>query len=513
MARVRLIGRIGRQSPDQRRLARRSRDPDNAQGADTDRSTFDDVAVTPWPGRTALAFVLVTLTALVIVPVIVQQRVNHFRADIEATEPARTLVTRLQFSLAREMAALSELQLGGDTSYVRAYAAARANERAIYDELHPLAERLGPRVAEKFVIARTLARQWHEQADEGKIAARTPADTALLDREQNLFEQVLRAASAVDSAIVLAAADGRERIGATEQAGLRLTFVLGALALGAAIAVAWLSRKAREFAWESERRRLQAEAALAASARAQEARARLMRGVTHDVKNPLGAAKGYAELLTMGVKAPIHPEQLPLVEGVQRSVDAALAIIADLLDVARADSGQLPVNRVVADLDRVVADAVADHRAEADAKGLELHYSGLPDLRIYTDPARVQQVLGNLLSNAVKYTPDPGRIEVRVEAMADGARAGRWARIAVSDTGPGIPASQRDAIFDEFTRVDDGSAIKGHGLGLAIARRVARLLGGDLVLGERDGPGATFELWLPFRSKDDASAGESDDAT
>ncbi|HLM68341.1 MAG TPA: ATP-binding protein, partial [Longimicrobium sp.] len=110
----------------------------------------------------------------------------------------------------------------------------------------------------------------------------------------------------------------------------------------------------------------------------------------------------------------------------------------------------------------------------------------------------------NLLSNAIKYTPAPGHITVRAErADADAARPGDWAVIRVSDNGPGIPADKRDAIFDEFSRLHDGTGIQGHGLGLAISRRVARLLGGDLEVSGAEGEGATFSLWLPLRDDDD----------
>src|SRR5690606_2933936 len=109
--------------------------------------------------------------------------------------------------------------------------------------------------------------------------------------------------------------------------------------------------------------------ALAEAARANEARTRLLRGITHDVKNPLGAAKGYAELLEMGIKAPILPEQTPLVQGVKRSVDSALAIITDLLDIAYADRGGLPVRRVPVDLAELTRETLEDYRAEAEAAG------------------------------------------------------------------------------------------------------------------------------------------------
>jgi signal transduction histidine kinase len=212
----------------------------------------------------------------------------------------------------------------------------------------------------------------------------------------------------------------------------------------------------------------------------------------------------------MEVKAPVHPDQRPLLAGIRRSVDAALAIIADLLDLARADSGGLTVNRVEIDLRAIAREAAEGHRPSAEAAGHRVEVDAPQEkLKLYTDPARVGQVLGNLLSNAIKYTPPPGRITVRcrIGGPGEAPAEGRWATIEVSDTGPGIPAGQREAIFDEFTRLEDGGEQAGHGLGLAIARRVARLLGGDLTVGDAPGGGASFVLWLPLREEATARPG------
>lgn len=463
-------------------------------------------AVGPWAGRAAFAFVLATLAALVGVPILVQQRVDALRESIEASEPARTVVTRLQFNLVREMASLSELLLGGDTEYSGTYAEARAAERALFAELATFAARLGPDVQVRLAEARALADRWHARVAVEEILRRRAEGTgsAELPREQELFEEVLRATAAVDSTILSATARNREQIRAAERTGIVLAFGLGLLALLAAGTVATLTRRMRRYAAESERRRREAEQALAELALAVEARTHLLRGITHDVKNPLGAAKGYAELLELGVRAPMLPEQAPLVEGLKRSVDGALAIITDLLDVARADSGALAINPVRADLAGVAEEAVEGHRAAAEAAGHSLRFEASPGpLTVVTDPARVAQVLGNLLSNAIKYTPPPGRITVWTgPAGADGApRDGSWAAVRVSDTGPGIPRDQREGIFNEFTRLHENGGQSGHGLGLAIARRIARLLGGDVTVDDAAGGGAAFVLWLPRRGE------------
>jgi signal transduction histidine kinase len=106
-------------------------------------------------------------------------------------------------------------------------------------------------------------------------------------------------------------------------------------------------------------------------------------------------------------------------------------------------------------------------------------------------------VLGNLISNAVKYTPSGGTVCVRASVVTDTA-LGRAIALDIADNGPGIPANLRERVFDEFFRVPGGSKADGAGVGLAIARRVARMLGGDLRVGDTPGGGATFTLLLPI---------------
>jgi signal transduction histidine kinase len=457
-------------------------------------------------GNIALAFVLLSLCALVIIPLIVQRRVETVRSSVEdVAGPARTMVTRLQFVLSREMSSLRGFLLTGDPRSLQNYSRSQEEALQTYAELQPLVSRLGPDVLGAFVETRTLSDQWHLRADDEEIVRLREAGTQLvgmLSIEQQLFEQVLEAAGRLDLAIANATERSREEIRSFERIGIVITGMLGVLAIGSAVVVGWLDRRARALAGEAERRRREVEQALEETARATEARARLLRGVTHDVKNPLGAAQGYAELLQLGVRGEITPQQAELVSGIRRSIDGALSIIADLLDLARVDAGGLSVDRVSTALGPLVGETVDGHRAAAAAAGLSLDWE-LParGLQIHTDPARVRQVLDNLLSNAIKYTPPPGQIGVAVqESPSDrGGRSGAWIAILVRDTGPGIPLAHRESIFDEFTRLHEGTSVSGHGLGLAISRRIARLLGGDLTVEGAPGEGATFALWLPLR--------------
>jgi two-component system sensor histidine kinase BaeS len=162
--------------------------------------------------------------------------------------------------------------------------------------------------------------------------------------------------------------------------------------------------------------------------------------------------------------------------------------------------GELRVAPQTVDVSGIVRETVADHHAEAHLAQHTLVVTAPPDLPIVTtDPARIRQVLGNLLSNAIKYTPSGGRIEVRTELRRiDGeADSTDWIAIDVSDSGPGIPPEMVDLVFDEFTRLGGGEK-PGAGLGLAIARRVARLLGGDVTVRSEVGRGSCFTIWLPL---------------
>jgi len=470
-------------------------------------SPLPDHAAAPpaWLGRVASAFVLVALAALVIVPILVQRRVDEVRSRVEdVADPARTLVRRIQFDLAREATALLLLSTTGAPEADSAYRDARRDEQAQFPQLQAYAESMGGEVLREFHEFRRLAVQWQEEttlAGGGTVPASVEAALSVAREEMEIAGQGLEAGNRLDDALVRAAQRNREAIRRTERFGLQVTMGLGALALLAALSVAWLSSRVRQLARVATVRGEQAERALADTARATEARAHLLRGVSHDVKNPLGAARGYAELLEQGIRGELTPGQSQFVQGIRRSIDSALSILTDLLDLARADSGGLHVERVPCELGRLASEAAEDHRPAARAAGHVLECPAPPQpLQIQTDPTRVRQVLGNLLSNAIKYTPSPGRITVHVEqADGGGARPGAWAVLRVTDTGPGIPPEKREAIFDEFTRLHDGTEIQGHGLGLAISRRVARLLGGDLDVSGAPGEGATFTLWLPLR--------------
>jgi len=145
----------------------------------------------------------------------------------------------------------------------------------------------------------------------------------------------------------------------------------------------------------------------------------------------------------------------------------------------------------------LVRDVAEDFRAQVTAAGLALAVDTPDKLPVRSDPTRVRQILSNLVSNAVKYTR-AGRITISAARAArpDVPRPGEWVTICVADTGPGIPRQKQETIFQEFTRLDP-KAPHGAGVGLAISRRIARVLGGDVTVESGEGEGARFTLWLP----------------
>ena len=251
-----------------------------------------------------------------------------------------------------------------------------------------------------------------------------------------------------------------------------------------------LLRGEREARAEAERRREELE-------RVTESRTRLMRGFSHDVKNPLGAADGYAQLLEEGILGELPATQLQSVRRIRRSIQVSLHLIDDLLDLARAEAGQLELKMQRVDAAALAREVADDFRGQVDAADLALEVRAAEPLPAESDPTRVRQIVSNLVSNAVKYTR-AGRVTVTASCRAgDGAfEPGEWATISVADTGPGIPDDKRETIFKEFTRLDP-NAPHGAGVGLAISRRIACLLGGDVTVESEVGRGSTFTLWLP----------------
>ena len=458
---------------------------------------------TSWTALLPLVTVIAALVALVLVFVQVERRTRELREELaEIAEPAGTHVYDQQRIFALQISVKRGFLLTGESSLLDRYRELRADEEHAYMQLAPLIEQLGPDAEELFAELRAQAPRWHAAFPEAQLRGYTPTPGAMAQRlpeQQRLYEATLAAASRLDTRIAQRAQQIRARIREIERNERRLGLVLVALALAGAAVIFQVARRLRSLteasrlsAEEAERRRREVESLM-------EQRTSFIRGITHDLKNPLGAVDAYAQLLEAEIKGPLTPDQRMMVGRMRRATQETLGIIDDLLSLSRAQSGQLRIERRATDVPQLVREAAEDYRASVEAAGLALSievHDGLPHIRV--DASRVRQILGNLLSNAVKYTPEG---EVRVQAAeraGDGAPGpGQWLTVDVIDTGLGIPEEEQDNVFGEFHRIHRDQA-RGVGLGLSISRRIARLLGGDVTVESEVGKGSTFTLWLPL---------------
>jgi PAS domain S-box-containing protein len=224
---------------------------------------------------------------------------------------------------------------------------------------------------------------------------------------------------------------------------------------------------------------------------AAQAKSAFLAAMSHEIRTPLNGVLGMAGLLE---GTHLTPEQREYVETIQVSGDALLAVINDILDYSKIESGRMELEHAALEPVRAIEESLEILGARARAKGLELIAEiddGVPAW-VLGDLARLRQVLVNLVGNAVKFT-DAGEVVVSVRAPAAGVL-----ELAVRDTGIGIPAERIGALFEAFAQGDASTTRKygGTGLGLAISRRLVELMGGELRVQSEPGRGSTFSFTM-----------------
>jgi two-component system, sensor histidine kinase and response regulator len=217
--------------------------------------------------------------------------------------------------------------------------------------------------------------------------------------------------------------------------------------------------------------------------------------ISHELRTPLASIIGYVELLKDE-----HTSEMStghFAEAIDRNAQRLLDLVADLLFLSGIESGKIAVELRPGHLADITATAVAAMRAEAQRKHIDLVFSAATVPRSAFDPARVTQLVGNLVSNAVKFTPDGGKVDVRLAADGD------QAVLTVADTGIGIPAADRERIFERFyrTALATQRAIPGTGLGLAISQAIVHAHHGTITVDSAEGHGSTFTIRLPLRPR------------
>ena len=262
----------------------------------------------------------------------------------------------------------------------------------------------------------------------------------------------------------------------------------------------------------TERKQAEEELSRARDAALELARTRseFLANMSHEIRTPLNAIVGMTNLL---MESPLTDEQREMAVTASHSGDALLGIVNDILDFSKIESGKMTLEAVDFDL-RTVAEGtleILQPRAEAKGLGLSAMYDDGVPTAFRGDPARLRQILINLVANAVKFT-EKGEVVLRVSLVKQ-TETRAEVRLAVSDTGIGIPPEGLRRLFQAFSQADAGTSRKygGTGLGLAISKRLVEIMGGEIGVESEVGSGSTFWCRISFEKSRPGAAGEAKD--
>ena len=249
------------------------------------------------------------------------------------------------------------------------------------------------------------------------------------------------------------------------------------------------------------------EIALKKAEEASLAKTRFLNNMSHDIRTPMNAILGYAQLMENELKGKELPETLEHLEKLQQSGNLLLSIINNVLDMARIESGRMEIDENYCRIEDVWKTLFAVFDEKARKKNIALHYMiNVEHAHVLTDIIKVKEILINILSNAIKYTPAGGSVMVDVDELPCDESGYMIARIRVSDTGIGMSKEYLTEIFEAFTREQNTtkSKIAGSGLGMSIVKKYVDLLGGTINVESELGKGSTFTVILKHRIADES---------
>ena len=236
------------------------------------------------------------------------------------------------------------------------------------------------------------------------------------------------------------------------------------------------------------------------------AKTSFLNNMSHDIRTPMNAILGYAQLMENELNGKDIPEALEHLEKLQQSGNLLLSIINNVLDMARIESGRMEIDENYCRIEDVWKSLFAVFDEKARKKNISLHYTmNVEHEHVLTDVTKVKEILVNILSNAIKYTPAGGSVMVHVDELPCDESGYMIVRIRISDTGIGMSRDYLTKIFEAFTRekITTKSKIAGTGLGMLIVKNYVDLLGGTIDVESELGKGSTFTVTLKHRIADE----------
>ena len=249
------------------------------------------------------------------------------------------------------------------------------------------------------------------------------------------------------------------------------------------------------------------EIALKKAEAASMAKTRFLNNMSHDIRTPMNAILGYAQLMEDELKGKDLPETSEHLKKLQQSGNLLLSIINNVLDMAQIESGRMEIDENYCRIEDVWKSLFAVFDEKAGEKGIAFHYTmNVEHEHVLTDTTKVKEILVNILSNAIKYTPSGGSVMINVDELACDEPGYMMVRMRVSDTGIGMSPDYLTKIFEAFTREHNTtkSKIAGTGLGMSIVKNYVELLGGTIDVESELGKGSTFTVTLKHRIADES---------
>lgn len=215
--------------------------------------------------------------------------------------------------------------------------------------------------------------------------------------------------------------------------------------------------------------------------------------IAHELRTPLAIQRANLEAMLDGIY-PINAENLRLVLDQNAKLNK---LVEDLRLLALSDANQIHIIKQTIDLNELLNEAIKAFQPQADNKKITLSFHGSEPISLISDPDRITQIVNNVVANALRHTPEQGHIEIRLEKTPS------HATVSIKDSGEGIPQEMLPRIFDRFVRADSSRSRDrgGSGLGLTIAKQLAKILGGDLTANNHPAGGAVFMLSLPMNNQ------------